>query len=134
MTGSAIAGRITPGSAGAQLEACSRERWASAEGTDKNMCRIGGWHALFSAVISQYNSFRVNAAGIGLRRGSLCKAMRNRGALSLPNRIRTRQIPDRTKVPNPETIDQGLPSWFVRATGELKTRPTIFPKSDGRPP
>jgi len=73
MTGSAIAGRITPGSAGAQLEACSRERWASAEGTDKNMCRIGGWYALFSAVISQYNSFRVNAAGIGLRRGSLCK-------------------------------------------------------------
>jgi hypothetical protein len=65
MTGSAIAGRITPGSAGAQLEACSRERWASAEGTDKNMCRIGGWYALFSAVISQYNSFRLTLRALG---------------------------------------------------------------------
>src|SRR5882762_11208303 len=52
--------------------------------------------------------------------------MRNRGALSLPNRIRTRQIPDKTKVPNPETIDQGLPSWLVRATGELKTSRLSF--------
>jgi hypothetical protein len=120
MTGSAIAGRITPGSAGAQLEACSRERCASAEGTDKNMCRIGGWYALFSAIISQYNSFRLTLRALGPDAALYARAMRNRGALSLQNRIRTRQIPDRTKVPNPETIDQGLPSWFVRATGELK--------------
>jgi hypothetical protein len=42
MTGSAIEGRITPGSAKAQLEACSREGWDPAEGKDKNMYRIGG--------------------------------------------------------------------------------------------
>jgi hypothetical protein len=58
MTGSAIESRITSGLAAAQLEPYSRESWASAEGTDKNMCRIGGAYALFSAAISLYNSFR----------------------------------------------------------------------------
>jgi len=50
MTGSAIEGRITPGLAEAQL--------GTAEGTDKNMCRITCWFALFSAAISHYHSLR----------------------------------------------------------------------------
>jgi hypothetical protein len=39
------------------------------EGTDKKMCRIGGWYALFSAVISQYNSFRKERSSGPERRG-----------------------------------------------------------------
>jgi len=58
MTGSAIEGRITSGSAGAQPAACWREGWDAAERKDKKMCLIGGWYAVFSAAISLYNSFR----------------------------------------------------------------------------